>query len=279
MKKQKNNGVLFLLPSLLGISIFVLIPFLDVIRRSFYEAMSGKFVGLANYRSVIENEAFKQAVQNTVRFIVVCIPLLLCISLILALLLHRQKKHKDFFKTSFLIPMAVPIASVALLWKLLFHENGLISGAFRAFGMEKIDFLNTDKAFLVLVISYLWKNTGYDMILWFAGLNGIDGSIYEAASVDGADGFHKFFYITLPLLSPAIFMVGILSFINSFKVFREAYLISGDYPQEKIYLLQHLFNNWFTSLDIQKMSAAAVLCVLFFIGILFLFQKLDRGGE
>lgn len=94
MKKRKNNGVLFLLPSLLGISIFVLIPFLDVIRRSFYEAMSGKFVGLANYRSVIENEAFKQAVQNTVRFIVVCIPLLLCISLILALLLHRQKKHK-----------------------------------------------------------------------------------------------------------------------------------------------------------------------------------------
>ncbi|BCK00956.1 hypothetical protein bsdcttw_39960 [Anaerocolumna chitinilytica] len=139
--------------------------------------------------------------------------------------------------------------------------------------------MNTDKAFYVLVFSYLWKNTGYDMVLWLSGLNGINPSLYEAADADGAGAWQKFRYITFPLLTPSLFMIGILSFINSFKVYREAYLISGNYPHESIYLLQHLFNNWFTSLDIQKMSAAAVLYVLFFVGLLSVLQLFDRDTE
>lgn len=279
MKKDRRSELtayLFLLPSFTGVTIFVLIPFVDVVRRSFYGAMNGKFTGLANYNTVLKNEAFMLAAKNTGRFLLTCIPLLLLLSLLLALLLHRQKNHIQFFKTSFLLPMAIPVASIALLWKLLFHEQGLLNRFLLSLGGAKIDFLNTDRAFWILVLTYLWKNMGYDLVLWLTGLNEIDEELYEAASVDGAGGWEKFRFITIPKLLPTVNVIAILSFVNSFKVFREAYLISGDYPQEKIYMLQHLFNNWFLSLDIQKMCAAAVMCVVLFLIIILFYIKLDR---
>ena len=119
--------------------------------------------------------------------------------------------------------------------------------------------MNAEGAFGVLVFSYLWKNLGYDIVLWIAGLSGISENIYEAARVDGAGELKCFLYITLPNLLPSLYTISVLSLLNSFKVFREAYLISGDYPHESIYMMQHLFNNWFVSLDIQKMSAASVM--------------------
>ncbi len=277
MRRNKHiTPWLFLLPSLTGITVFVLLPFLDVVRRSFYDAMNNNFVGLSNYRTVLTNGAFRQAISNTARFILVCLPLLLFISLVLALLIHSRKKYRDFYKTSLLIPMAIPTASMVILWKLIFHENGLINGMLLQLGGDKTDFMNTDTAFTILVFSYLWKNAGYDMILWLTGLNGIDTSLYEAAGADGAGAFQRFRYITLPLLSPALFMIGILSFVNSFKVFREAYLISGNYPQESIYMLQHIFNNWFAALDTQKMCAAAVLSVFLFMAVILLILRFDK---
>lgn len=278
-KKEERKAYAFLLPSLLGISIFVLIPFVDVIRRSFTEAMSTKFVGLSNYKTVIQNSAFRLATLNTIKFIVVCIPLLLAASLVLALLLYHQKRYVRFFKTSFLLPMAIPVASIVILWRLLFHENGLINLILVNFDMPKIDFINSNRAFGLLVFSYIWKNMGYDMVLWLTGLNSISVSLYEAAGVDGAGAWDKFRYITLPKLIPTIFMIGVLSFINSFKVFREAYLIAGSYPHRSIYMLQHIFSNWFVSLDIQKMSAAAVLLVIVFLIFILCFMKQDKEEE
>lgn len=278
-RREAGKAWLFLLPSIIGIVIFILIPFMDVIRRSFYEALSNKFIGLTNYRIVFENKAFWQASKNTGRFLITCIPLLLLVSFLLALLLWHQQTYKQFFKTTFLIPMAIPVASIVLLWKLLFHANGLINVLLHNVGRTKVDFINSKTAFWILILTYIWKNAGYDMILWLTGLQGIDQALYEAASVDGAGIFAKFRYITLPKLKPTIFMIVILSFINSFKVFRETYLIAGDYPQESIYMLQHLFNNWFTALDIQKMSATAVLCVVIFLLLALVCLKFNMGED
>lgn len=130
------------------------------------------------------------------------------------------------------------------------------------FGMAGIDWINGDTAFGVLVFTYVWKNLGYDVVLWVAGLAAISDELYEAARVDGAGILARFFYVTLPGLSKTAFLVVSLSVFNSFKVFREAYLIAGEYPHESIYMLQHLFNHWFVTLDIQKMSAASVLLLL-----------------
>lgn len=258
--KYKNwMGLVFLAPSLIGVGIFILLPFADVVRRSILDAMGNQFVGLTNYSTVLSNEAFRLAVRNTVHFLVVCIPLLLLLSLLVALLIQQIKGFQSFLKTTFLFPMAIPVASVVLLWRLFFDSDGFFNEALAIFGLQGANWMNSRHAFGVLVFTYLWKNTGYDMILWLAALSDIPKERYEAASVDGAGKWQSFWYITRPALRPAVFVIGILSLVNCFKVFREAYLIAGNYPHESIYMLQHLFNNWFVSLDIQKMTAASVL--------------------
>lgn len=278
-KRETITAWLLLLPSLTGVAVFILIPFADAIRRSFYEAMSGKFVGIANYITVFKNEAFRLAAGNTARFILTCIPLLLMLSLFLSVLIYGLKRYGSFFKTSMLLPMAVPVASVVLLWKVFFSNNGLINKGLSMLGLVPVEWMNTSKAFYVLIFSYLWKNIGYDMVLWLAGLDGISSALYEAASIDGAGALKKFRYITLPGLLPTLFIIVVLSLINSFKVFREAYLVAGSYPDKSIYLLQHLFNNWFVNLDIQKMCAAAVIVAVILLIFIRIIQKTGAKEE
>lgn len=273
INKRNTYGYLFLFPSLLGVIIFVFLPFIDSIKRAFFEAMSGKFVGMKNFENVVQNDAFILASKNTIRFLFTCIPLLLIISLILSFMICNLKNYKEFIKTAYLIPMSIPVASIVLIWKVFFHSNGLINEYLSRFGyVGNIEYLNSSKAFYVLVFTYIWKNCGYTMILWLAGLSSINRSIYEAAAVDGCSKFKQFIYITLPNLKVTLFTVTTLSIVNSFKVFREAYLISGDYPHESIYMMQHLFNNWFVSLDVQKMCAAAVIMAAFILTLILILQ-------
>lgn len=257
-----RKAYLFLLPSLAGTAVFVLLPYVDVVRRSFFEAAGGRFVAMQNYVTVVGNSAFRLASFNTLRFLVICVPLLVLVSLFCSMLIAGLKEEGTVFKTSLLIPLAIPVASIVLLWKLFFHPQGMVNQITALFGMAGIDWINGDTAFGVLVFTYVWKNLGYDVVLWVAGLAAISDELYEAARVDGAGILARFFYVTLPGLSKTAFLVVSLSVFNSFKVFREAYLIAGEYPQESIYMLQHLFNHWFVTLDIQKMSAASVLLLL-----------------
>ncbi len=239
--------------------LFILLPFGDAVARSFRRAMGNGFVGLENYIQVLDKAGFRLAVGNTARFTLVCIPLLMAFSLWVSVLISSTVSWNNIYKTTILLPMAIPAASVVLLWRTLFDPPGLLNQLTALFGQRARDWLGEDSAFYILVFTYIWKNTGYDMVLWLAGLHGISRELYEAAEVDGAGAWQKFRYVTLPGLKRTSFLVLVLSVVNSFKVFREAYLISGDYPHESIYMLQHLFNNWFLSLDIQKMCAAAVM--------------------
>ncbi len=257
-----RKAYLFLLPSLAGTAVFVLLPYVDVVRRSFFEAAGGRFVAMQNYVTVVGNSAFRLASFNTLRFLVICVPLLVLVSLFCSMLIAGLKEEGTVFKTSLLVPLAIPVASIVLLWKLFFHPQGMVNQITALFGMAGIDWINGDTAFGVLVLTYVWKNLGYDVVLWVAGLAAISDELYEAARVDGAGILARFLYVTLPGLSKTAFLVVSLSVFNSFKVFREAYLIAGEYPHESIYMLQHLFNHWFVTLDIQKMSAASVLLLL-----------------
>lgn len=269
-----HTSIWFLLPSLLGVGLFVLLPFADVIRRSFFSAMGGRFVGLANYKSIFNNEAFWLAVKNTGLFLVVCIPLLLLLSLIVALILYDRPMLSAPYKTGLLLPMAIPVASIVFVWQMLFANRGLINGIMVAFGGTAVSFMESDKAFYVLVGSYIWKNLGYNILLWMAGLNSISRSLYEAARVDGAGWWRTFIHITLPLLLPTLYTITVLSVINAFKVFREAYLVAGDYPHSSIYQIQHLFNNWFRDLDMDKLSSASVVVSIAILLLILLLQKL-----
>lgn len=273
--RSRRAFLAFLLPSFLGVAVFVLVPFADVFRRSFTTAVTGELKGLDNYRTVFENEPFRLAVHNTLRFTCICLPLLLILGLAAALLLS-QLKQVQLFKSFFLLPMAMPSATVVLVWKMTFSANGFLN---RLMGTH-VDFMWTENAFWVLVFSYVWKNLGYTVILWLAGILAIPGDFIEAARVDGAGSFRVFWSIMLPQLKGSMYTITVLSFLNSFKVFRESYLVAGAYPHESMYMLQHLFNNWFTYLELDKMAAAAV-CVggVLLIVILVLQRLWDRGDE
>ena len=242
-QRETRAAWLFLLPSLTGVVLFVLLPFAETVRRSLFDTMGTVWVGLSNYRSVIQNGAFQLAVHNTARFLGICLPILLSGSLVLALVLHsrplRQTRAARIFKTTFLLPIAIPVASIVLLWQTLFARQGLCNGWLTCLGVQPIDFMGTGTAFWVLTGTYLWKNCGYTSILWTAGLEAIPVDQYEAARVDGAGTWQQFWHITWPELQTTLALTLILSLLNAFKVFREAYLVSGRYPQQSIYLLQH----------------------------------------
>ncbi len=271
---KKYKGFLFLMPSLMGITLFVLVPFMDVVIRSFQTSITKEFNGLKNYISIFHNQAFHLAVKNTVQFTVVCLPILIFLSLFAAMAISQLREMK-LLKSAFLLPMAVPAATLVLIWKMLFFQQGIFNKVLLTLGLKPIAFIDSGAAFWVLVLSYVWKNLGYTIVLWLAGILQISNSILEAGKVDGASPMETFLYIIIPNLKPTLYIITILSFLNSFKVFREAYLAAGSYPHESIYLLQHLFNNWFTNLEVDKMSASAVLiaallfCVILFLQLLY----------
>lgn len=262
----------FLLPSFAGVSIFILLPYIDVIRRAFLTSAGNEFAGLENFKDIFANDAFCLAVKNTIIFNIVCIPILLSLSLLIALSIYSVSMG-GILKGCFMLPMAVPVAAVVVIWKALFSNGGLINGMLTEMGMIAVDWMNTPKAFAVLVLSYIWKNLGYNIILWIAGLSMIPQNMYDAAAMDGAGKWKTFTGITLPRLLPMMFIIVALALINAFKVFREVYLVSGNYPHESIYMIQHLFNNWFRDLSYDKMAAGACCISIIFIILVVLLQK------
>lgn len=281
--RSRHAWIGFLLPSLAGVLIFVLLPFLDVVRRSFLTAVTEEWAGLHNYEVVFANQAFRLAVKNTVRFTLVCLPLLIGIGLFLSVQLSRLKKIQ-LIKSLFLLPMAMPAATVVLIWKMIFARQGILNAGLLRLGFlpegRLPDYMGTGASFWVLVFSYLWKNLGYTMVLWLAGIFSVSEGLTEAARVDGATERQCFWHVVFPNLKGSLYTITVLSFLNSFKVFREAYLVAGSYPHESMYLLQHLFNNWFVNLELDKMAASVVCVGAVLFAVILLLQRLwDSDGK
>lgn len=276
---------LFLAPSFLGVLLFVLIPFLDVFKRSFTTAVTNQFNGIQNYKTIFTNQAFLLAVKNTFRFTMVCIPLLVIIGLIIAMPLSKLKSA-GIVKSLYLFPLAMPTATIVIVWKMFFYKQGFLNlfltrlGELTGlWGEVHKDYLGSSAAFWVLIFSYVWKNTGYTVVLWLAGILGIPNEMLEATRVDGASEWQSFLKIVLPNLKGSLYTIVILSFLNSFKIYREAYLVAGAYPEQDIYLLQHLFNNWFVNLDFDKMAAAAVCVGGFLFIVIMMLQHMWDSKE
>ena len=283
-KRSRSERLLswvFLSPSLLGVLVFFIVPFFVVIYYSMVNNPVQKtFVGFENYVRVFGNAAFRQAAKNTFFFSLIAVPLAVVLSLLLAVVMESKIPFKSKFRTFFLSPMMVPIASVVLIWQVLFHFNGLVNEMTAIFGTQKVDWLKSDKAAIVIVLLFLWKNLGYNMILFMASLSSVPYDLIEVATMEGATPWQVFYHIKLRYLSPTILFVTIMSLINSFKVFREIYLMAGAYPYDSLYMLQHFMNNTFQSLDYQKLSAAAVImCIAMIIIIGVLFVSEDRFGR
>lgn len=275
------KSLCFLGPSFFGVLIFFIVPFGVVVYYSVIKSsVLPEFVFLDNFKALLQNSAFQIAAKNTATFAATAVPLAVILSLVLALILEARIPLKSQFRTFFLSPMMVPVASVVLIWQVIFSHNGVLNEFLAVFGADKIDWLMSDYAPIVVIVLFLWKNLGYNMILFMSSLANIPTELLEVADVEGASPMYKFFAIKLRYLSPTVLFVTILSLINSFKVFREVYLLTGEYPYEAIYTLQHFMNNTFLSADNQKLSAAAVLMAIVMvviIAILFLIE--DRFGK
>ena len=276
----------YLTPSLAGVITFFFLPLLMLLKTSFQKSSTNTdFIGFSNYERVLTNGAFKDASLNTLKFAAMAVPLAVIISLLLALLLNSGLPGKSIFRSILLNPMMVPVASVVLIWQVFFSYNGVMNGWGLAhlFGADKIDWLKSDYAQLVILVLFLWKNLGYNMVLFLAALNNIPGEILESAMMDGAGAFKRFFAIKMHYLSPTVFFVAIMSLINSFKIFREVYLLTGDYPYDPLYMLQHFMNNQFHKLDYSKLSAGAIImCIVMIIivgGLFYAEGKFDADVE
>ena len=209
-----------LLPSMAGVAAFHVIPMFYVLKRSVMDNSARKFVGFENYKEVITNNSFRLAVQNTTRFLVICVPILLGLSLLCAIFFYKDKN--SLRKTVVLMPMAIPVASIVLIWKVLFSRYGLIDRLFNSY-TGGMDYISSRWSFGVLVITYIWRNVGYDIILWIAAINSVDKSINEAAQIDGCGRLQRFVWITWPHILPYGSVILLLSLLNAFKAFREVY--------------------------------------------------------
>ena len=287
-RKLRDWGIFtgYLTPSFVGVLVFFFLPLLMLLKTSFQKSPTNSdFVGFRNYERVLTNDAFLDASRNTLTFALISVPLAVVLALFVALLLNTGLPGKSLFRSFLLNPMMVPVASVVLIWQVFFSYNGVINGitAQISDAAEKIDWLKSSYAQVVIMLLFLWKNLGYNMVLFLAALNSIPHEILESAEMDGAGPVKRFFSIKLHYLSPTIFFVGIMSLINSFKIFREVYLLTGDYPFDNLYMLQHFMNNSFTHLDYSKLSAGAiVMCIVMIIivgGLFFAESKFDSDVE
>lgn len=281
MRKLKLSSGLYIAPSLIGVLLFFIFPFIVVIYYSMVDnPISANFVFLDNFKNVINNVAFRTAVENTFTFSVAAVPLAVVLSLLLAIVLEAKLPFRSQFRTFFLSPMMVPVASIVLIWQVLFHYNGAVNDVITTLGGSKIDWMKSEYSIFVIVILFLWKNLGYNMILFMAALASIPKDILEVARLESATPLQTFFYIKIRYLSSTILFVTIMSLISSFKIFREIYLLTTDYPYDSIYMLQHFMNNKFKNLDYQTLSAAAILMslvMIVIIGALFIVE--NRFGK
>ncbi len=284
-RKMLDWGVFtaYLFPSLAGVLLFFFLPLLMLLKTSFQKSSTNTdFVGFDNYARVLTNKAFKDASINTLKFAVVAVPLAIVLALLVALLLNSGMPGKSIFRSILLNPMMVPVASIVLIWQVFFSYNGVVNGWLASlFHIDKIDWLKSSYAQVVILVMFIWKNLGYNMVLFLAALNNIPAEVIESAKMDGAGPVKRFFSIKMHYLSSTIFFVGIMSLINSFKIFREVYLLTGDYPFDTLYMLQHYMNNAFRHLDYSKLSSGAIImCIVMIIIVGFLFfAEAKFGGD
>ena len=274
-RRQAVTGWLLAAPAVVGLLAFLVLPFCYTVFRSFTSGLGwGQFVGLENYAQLFGNRLFLLALKNTFLFLACGLALILPLSLFLALLLQKAGKWGKPLALALLFPMVLPVSAIVIVVNLVFAENGLLSQL-----TGPTSWMDSPFAFAILLGLYLWKNVGVATVILLAGLNTIPGELYESASMDGAGRWARLTKITLPLLRPEILVVTLLSTLNSFKNFREAYVLGGDHPHESVYMLQHFMNNNFENMNFPRLSVAAVVlfAMLFCLYTLLLKSPLGRG--
>ena len=276
--KQRGIYWLFLLPSLLGVLLFYVVPFGYSLWYALIDNMGArKFVGLKNFSDTLTNSLFQSAAYNSAVFMVISVPLGMAVALLLSLCLQKMKRGRVPAIMALLLPLVVPSGTIVYFWKVLFDNNGLWNEFLIQLGFSHQWVNRNQWGLAVLVVVFLWKNVSYNIVLFWSGLNWIPQTYYEQMELEGAGAWAKFRNVTWIYLSPTTFVVLLMSIVNNFKVYKEVYMLYGAYPSPGIYMLQHYMNNQFLSLNMQKLcSAAYILFLVIGVVLLILFYAQKR---
>ena len=288
MRTQARAGVSFALPAVLLIGVFFLLPVLAALLLSFTDfdlyaladAGNLRIVGLRNYQTLLATPMFWKALGNTAVFVVLGVPLSLVASLGSALLIDsRLTRFRGWFRTALFAPVVTTLVAVALIWRYLLHTRyGLLNYALTHAGLPAIDWLGDPHwSMPAIVLLAVWKNFGYNMISLLAALQSIPEELYEAARLDGAGTWTRLRHITLPLLTPTLALVGILTVSGYFQLFAEPYVMTQGGPlQSTVSVLYFMFEQGFKWWNLGFASAVALLLFALILGLTLLQMRFVR---
>jgi len=259
--------------SVFGFVLFYLYPFIISLIKSVLTSTN-------QYVLLLSSQTFKLAITNTFKFILIGIPILYIVSLLTAVAMNRLFKCKvkgsGLILTFHVLPMLIPSSVVAFFIQVFFGKYGVINGIFNQMNMETVDWLNSPKVFMVLLVIYIWKNYGYCMIILMGGIESIPNESIEAARIEGANGLTILRKIILPQIKSYSIFAGMIGIIGIFRVFRESYMLFGNYPDSSIYMIQNFMNNCFYSLNYNRLAAASTIMVAVFTIIVLAFLYRDN---
>ena len=271
--KDWTWAFLLLLPNLLGFFIFTLFPVVGTLFISFTDwdmAAPPEWIGLENYNTLAEDETFHKVFWNTLYYSAVSVPLGMAVSLCLAVFLNQKLRFIRFYRAAFFMPVISSFVAVAVIWQWIYNPDyGLLNYFLGWFGIKGVSWLTSSVwAMPAIIITTVWKNLGYNMLIFLAGLQGIPESYYEAAEIDGARWYNKFWNITIPLLSPTTFFVTVTSIIGSFQVFDAVYLMTQGGPARATSVLVHYIYQ--TAFQYLEMGYASAMAYVLFIMVLII---------
>jgi lactose/L-arabinose transport system permease protein len=283
--KLDRRAWLFIIPSLILICAFVFYPMVQAFLTSFQTGVANnlEFGGIANYKRLLTDSTFKKALFNTVIFLIVQVPLMILMALGISSMLNNKKlKCRGFFRTAIFLPCVTSLVAYSIIFKSLFANDGFINGLLMNLHLitEPINWL-TNNIFsrVLIIVAITWRWTGYNMIFYLSGLQSIDESVYEAASIDGANGFQKFRYMTLPLLKPIILFTTINSTIGTLQLFDEPVNITQGGPANATITISQYIYNLLFKYQPNFGYAAAVSYVIVVLIIVLSFVQMKVGDR
>ena len=284
-------GWLFATPALFVLGVFFGLPVLSALLLSLTDfdlyALADRgnlrFVALDNYLDLLRTPMFWKALGNTAYFVALGVPLSIAVSLGTALLLNAPvARFKALFRTALFAPVVTTLVAVAVIWRYLFHTRyGLVNWGLAQIGINPVDWLGDPHwAMPTLILFAVWKNFGYNMVIFLAGLQAIPKDLYEAARIDGASRWKQFLHITLPMLGPVLLVVGVITVSGYFQLFAEPYVMTrGDPLQSTVSVLYFMFEEGFKWWNLGRASAVAFLLFLIILGVTTLMLRHGRRKE
>lgn len=281
-KKESRAAMLFLAPNIIGFLVFTVGPILYAVYLSLTDwnmVRSPVFTGLGNFIKLFRDPRFYQALKNTMVYTAGTVPVLIVLSLLLAVLVNSKVKGISIFRTMIFIPVVASTVGSAMLWQwLLANDIGIVAYLLKTFGIKAPQFLTSSKWAMFSVILYtIWKQLGYNMVILLGGLQAIDITYYDAARVDGAGAVRRFFNITIPMLTPTLFFTVIMGVINSLQVFDQTHVLTKGGPNyATTTIVYYVYVEAFTNM---KMGYACAASIILFLIILLITLFQWKGQE